>query len=47
MNATLCSVPTGEITDDSISDLAIKKKLKDKLLGCIPKLQLLHSIIGQ
>ena len=38
MNATLCSVPTGEITDDSISDLAIKKKTEGQTVGMHPKI---------
>ena len=38
MNVTLCSVPTGEITDDSISDLAIKKKNEGQTVGMHPKI---------
>ena len=38
MNVTLCSVPTGEITDDSIRDLIEKKKTEGQTVGMHPKI---------
>tara|TARA_B100000586_G_scaffold240726_1_gene193700 strand:+ start:127 stop:2097 length:1971 start_codon:yes stop_codon:yes gene_type:complete len=38
MNVTLCSVPTGEITDDSIRDLVEKKKTEGQTVGMHPKI---------
>jgi radical SAM superfamily enzyme YgiQ (UPF0313 family) len=38
MNVTLCSVPTGAITDDSIRDLVEKKKTEGQTVGMHPKI---------
>ena len=38
MNVTLCSVPTGEITDDSIRYLIEKKKTEGQTAGMHPKI---------
>jgi len=38
MNVTLCSVPTGEITDDSTRDLIEKKKTEGQTVGIHPKI---------
>ena len=38
MNVTLCSVPTGDICDESVRKLAIKKKEEGRSIGMRPKI---------